>query len=173
MVSSWKITEFTVMNSLSSICLYDSLGKDGSLLLFLFVIIFIFPILKKRLGGGYYIIKMLLPICGSLLRAPQNLWKFKLFCHYHTETGKLSQVQGRKHLRFLEGMTAIFPRCPRNQKLEESHNRPLPLEPWHCRNSSHFAQYAYFFYIANLKWKHFYPYAQNCFCFIRWHFTTH
>lgn len=161
------------MNSLTSICFYDSLGKDGSSLFFLFVIIFIFPILKKRLGGGYYIIKMLLPACGSLLRAPQNLWKFKLFYHYRTETGKLSQVQGRKHLRFLEGMAAIFPRGPCNQKLEESHNRPLPISTMALQKFLSFCSICIFFYIANLKWKHFYPYAQNCFCFIRWHFTTH
>lgn len=50
-VSSSKITEFTVMNSLIKICFYDSLGKGGSLLLFLFAIKKIFLILRKRFGG--------------------------------------------------------------------------------------------------------------------------
>ena len=50
MVSSWKISEFTVTRSMTSICFYDSLRKGGSLLLFLeFLPLFLyFLYFKKR-----------------------------------------------------------------------------------------------------------------------------
>lgn len=70
-----KKDEFTVVNSLTSICFYDSLGKGGSLLLCLFAIIFILLILRKRFQGGKYITKMLLPAYRNLSGAPANLWK--------------------------------------------------------------------------------------------------
>lgn len=124
------------MNSLTSICFYDSLGKEGSLLFFLFVIIFIFPILKKRLGGGNYITKMLLPACGSLSRALEHLWKFKLFYQYHTKTGSRYR-EGAKISRGDEWPSSSQD-APTIRSWRTLRTNPSQLEPWHCRNSSHF-----------------------------------
>lgn len=46
------MTESPVTNALTSICSPDSLGKEGSFPLFLFAIIFVFPVFKKKQLGG-------------------------------------------------------------------------------------------------------------------------
>lgn len=84
-VSSSKITEFTVMNSLIKICFYDSLGKGGSLLLFLFAIKKIFLILRKRFGGESLKKQDFITYKWELLQSPsifKEILTFFFFYHY-------------------------------------------------------------------------------------------
>lgn len=149
----------------------DSLGEGESLLLFLCAIIFIFLIIKISSEEGDYVTKVLLPACE-----PQ-IYKFKLF--YHSlpcwngrappGTGMLLRFRRGGGGRCGEGRW----RLPSSRDVPTMETHPSSLEPRHRRNSSLILLNMHIFYIANLKWKHFYPYTQNCFCFISWHFTTH